>query len=297
MGTIDWVPATANVPDLSRGCCRRWSFGTVVVMPLRSRRLAWDYRGKVAVVTGASAGLGRRLALDLASAGAVVIGVARREERLLALVEEMRTHSPESSYRICDLSDASSFVRLLEQVEQELDRIDILANIAGVGGIIRTEAATAASLRSIMEVNFIAPVAGMLTVLPGMRRRGSGAIANMSSDDGRAPGPGAADYSASKAALSAATESLSYDARPDGVMLHTVYPGWVPTEMGLTSVRDGGLPMPPSAVRRTEEQVSSLVLRRMFDPRLEINVAVLPLVAPILRTLAPLTYQRMRATH
>jgi len=55
-------------------------------MGLKSRRLAWDYRGKVAVVTGASAGLGRRLALDLASAGAVVVGVARREERLQAVV-------------------------------------------------------------------------------------------------------------------------------------------------------------------------------------------------------------------
>jgi len=60
--------------------------GTVVGMGLKSRRLAWDYRGKVAVVTGASAGLGRRLALDLASAGAVVVGVARREERLQAVV-------------------------------------------------------------------------------------------------------------------------------------------------------------------------------------------------------------------
>jgi len=264
-------------------------------MPLRSRRPAWDYQGKVAVVTGASAGIGRRLALDLASAGAEVIGVARRQERLQALVEAMQRHSPRSSYRLCDLADAASFVHLLEHVEQEIGRIDILANIAGVGGVFRTEPTTAASLRSVFEVNFIAPVAGMLTVLPGMRSRGFGAIVNMGSDDGRAPGPGSADYAASKAALSAATESLSYEARPDGVFVHAVYPGWVPTEMGLTSVRDGGLSMPPRAVRRTEEQVSSLVLRRMFDPRLEVNVSVLPLVAPILRTIAPLTYQRMRA--
>jgi hypothetical protein len=66
--------------------------------------------------------------------------------------------------------------------------------------------------------------------------------------------------------------------------------------MGLMAVRDGGLSMPPRAVRRTEEQVSSLVLRRMFDPRLEINAALLPLIAPILRTVVPRTYQRMRAT-
>jgi len=250
----------------------------------------------VAVVTGASAGLGRRVALDLASAGAVVVGVARREERLQVLVDEMRRPSPKSCYRVCDLSDSASFVGLLEQVEDEQSRIDILANVAAVGGIMRTEPTTVVSLRSIMEVNFIAPVLGMVTVLPGMRDRRCGAIANVSSDDGRAPGSGAADYSASKAALSAATESLSYDARPDGVFLHTVYPGWVPTEMGLAAVRHGGLSMPPRAVRRTEEQVSSLVLRRMFDPRLEINAALLPLVAPILRTVAPRTYQRMRAT-
>ena len=80
------------------------------------------------------------------------------------------------------------------------------------------------------------------------------------------------------------------------MFVHTVYPGWVPTEMGLTAVREGGMAMPPRAVRRTEEQVSGLMLRRLFDPRLEINVAALPLVAPIIRTLAPLSYQRMRAT-
>jgi NAD(P)-dependent dehydrogenase (short-subunit alcohol dehydrogenase family) len=254
-----------------------------------------DHRGKVAVVTGASSGLGRRLAADLARAGAVVVGVARREERLRALAEEMRRSSPDSGYRVCDLSVVAAFVDLLERVEEEHDRVDVLLNIAGVGGVIRTEPVTAESIRAVMEVNFVAPYAGMLTVLPGMRRRRFGAIANMSSDDARAPGPGAGDYSASKAALSAATESLSYDVRPDGVFLHVVYPGWVPTEMGLAAVSDGGLRMPPRAVRRTEEQVSSLVLRRLGDPRLEINAAALPLVAPIMRTVVPSAYQWMRA--
>jgi len=259
------------------------------------RRRAFDYRGRVAVVTGASSGLGRRLAADLARSGAVVIAVARRDERLRTLTEKMRASSPESSYRVCDLTNISAFTDLLQQVEDEHDRIDLLLNIAGAGGSMRREPVTTESLRSTLEVNFLAPFAGMITVLPGMRRRRYGMIANMSSDDGRAPGPGGTAYAASKAALSAATESLAYDTRLDGVFLHVVYPGWVPTEMGLHAVREGGLRMPPRAVRRTEEQVSWLVLRRLNDPRLEINAAALPLVVPFLRTLAPLTYQRMRA--
>jgi NAD(P)-dependent dehydrogenase (short-subunit alcohol dehydrogenase family) len=261
----------------------------------RRRPTGFDYYGRVAVVTGSSSGLGRRLAADLARAGAVVVGVARREERLRELVEEMRPSSPASSYRVCDLSNVADFTDLLQEVEAEHGRIDILLNIAGTAGVMRDEPISTKSLRSTLEVNFVAPFAGMVTVLPGMRRRRFGAIANMSSDDGRAPGPGGTAYAASKAALSAATESLSYEARPDGVYLHVVYPGWVPTEMGLEAVNEGGLRRPPRAVRRTEQQVSSLVLRRMNDPRLEINAAVLPLVVPFLRTLAPLTYQRLRA--
>ena len=245
-----------------------------------------DYRGQIAVVTGASSGLGRRLALDLAAAGADVIGVARREDRLQSLG---------LAYRCCDVGDVSSYVDLLRAVERERGRIDLLLNVAGVGGVVRHEMPALEVTRQVMEVNFFASYAAMLAVLPGMRQRRHGVIANMSSDDARAPGPGAGDYCASKAALSAATESLAYESQPDEVRLHVIYPGWVPTEMGRHAVEHGGLAMPPRAARRTEEQVSRLVLRRLGDPRVEINCAALPLVAPVLRTRAPRTYHRMRA--
>jgi hypothetical protein len=67
--------------------------------------------------------------------------------------------------------------------------------------------------------------------------------------------------------------------------------------MGVAAIREGGLRMPPRATRRSEAQVSSLVLRRLLDPRFEINAAALPLVAPLFRSVAPLTYQRLRAKH
>jgi NAD(P)-dependent dehydrogenase (short-subunit alcohol dehydrogenase family) len=246
-----------------------------------------DYRGQVAVVTGASSGLGRRLATDLAAAGATVVGIARREDRLRSLG---------LAYRVCDLADVASYAAVLGEIESEYRRIDLLLNVAGMGGIVRREMPSLETTRRVMEVNFFAPYAGMLAVLPGMRARRHGVVANMSSDDARSPGPGAGDYCASKAALSAATESLAYEAMRDGVRLHVIYPGWVPTEMGLYAVESGGLAMPPRPARRTEEQVSRLVLRRLGDSRVEINCAALPLVAPILRTVAPRLYHRMRAT-
>jgi NAD(P)-dependent dehydrogenase (short-subunit alcohol dehydrogenase family) len=252
-----------------------------------------NYRGAVAVVTGASSGLGRRLAVDLAREGATVVGIARREDRLQALVTEIGAGS---CYRVCDLADPDAFVACLRAVEAEQGRIDILLNVAGIGGIVRTEPPVYSNTRQVFEVNFFSPYAGMLAVLPGMRERRHGAIANMSSDDARAPGPGAGDYSASKAALSAATESLSYEVRGDGVSLHVVYPGWVPTEMGLYAVEHGGMRMPPRATRRTEAQVSRLVLARLGDPRVEINATKLALAAPLMRSVMPRTYHRLRAT-
>jgi NAD(P)-dependent dehydrogenase (short-subunit alcohol dehydrogenase family) len=254
-----------------------------------------EYAGRVAVVTGASSGIGRRLALDLGRAGAVVTGVARREERLAELIREIGDASPDSEYRVCDLAHVDAFLSCLRDVESRRGRIDILINVAGIGGVLRNEEPSLERLREQLEVNFVAPYAAMLAVLPGMRARGSGVIANVSSDDARAPGPGAGDYAATKAALSAATESLAFDVRGDGVRLHVVYPAWVPTEMGLAAVREGGLPMPPKSIRRTEQQVSAVVLRRLGGPRIDINAAALPLVAPLVRTVAPLTYQRMRA--
>jgi NAD(P)-dependent dehydrogenase (short-subunit alcohol dehydrogenase family) len=245
-----------------------------------------DYRGQVAVVTGASSGLGRRLALDLAGLGATVVAVARRGDKLKELG---------CAYRVLDVADVDGFVRLLEDVESEHGRIDILLNVAGTGGHAPDEPWHLATTREVFEVNFFAPYAGMLTVLPGMRSRRHGVIANMSSDDARSPGPGAGDYPASKAALSAVTESLSYEVRRDGVALHVIYPGWVPTEMGLSAVELGRMQMPPRPTRRTEEQVSSLVLKRLGDPRVDINCTKLPLLAPVFRTVAPRSYARMRA--
>jgi NAD(P)-dependent dehydrogenase (short-subunit alcohol dehydrogenase family) len=252
---------------------------------------ALELRGAVAVVTGASSGLGRRFAVDLAAAGAVVVGLARREPLLESLREELRRHSPQSATLVCDVSDTARYASALADIEREHGRIDVLINNAGIGEPPDDTSEPLAPYRAVMETNFFAAVAGTLAVLPGMLEHRHGAIVNVSSDTGRAPGPGEAAYGASKAALSAFTESISFRAETRGVRVHVLYPGWVPTAMGIGAV-DGGMPPPPRIVRRTEEQVSRLLLSRVGGSRIDIDAAPIARLAPVGRSLLPGVYRR-----
>jgi NAD(P)-dependent dehydrogenase (short-subunit alcohol dehydrogenase family) len=249
-----------------------------------------DYHGQIAVVTGASSGLGRRFALDLADAGATVIGVARRGELLETLCDGMRPKSPRSCAVECDVSDVPGFVRTLEGAEEEWGRIDILINNAGIGQP-HTNGDDVAPYRLVMETNYFAPVAGTLAVLPGMKSRRHGVIVNVSSDSGRAPDPRESAYSPSKAALSIFTESMAFAAEGSGVHLHVLYPGWVPTAMGSGAV-DEGMPTPPKMVRRTEEQVSKLLLDRMGGSKIDIDATLVARLAPVARSLVPSLYRQ-----
>ncbi len=249
-----------------------------------------ELRDRVAVVTGASSGIGRRLALDLAGAGATVVGLARRGELLAQLEPELKVPSPRSLTRVCDVSDTGGFATTLAEIESELGRIDVLVNDAGVGEP-GTDPPTLADFRAVMETNYFAAVAGTLAVLPGMLARRFGVVVNVSSDSGRAPGPGELAYGASKAALSAFTESMAMRTDGSGVHFHVLYPGWVPTAMGSGAV-DAGMPRPPKIVRRTEEQVSRLVLGAMGGTKVDIDAAQVARLAPVARALFPRLYRK-----
>ncbi len=243
--------------------------------------------GSIAVVTGASSGIGRRLALELASTGATVVALARREERLADLQPELQRSAPDSHYVVCDVSDTDRYVAALREVEDRHGRIDVLVNNAAIS---EPEGDGVDRYRQVMETNYFAVVAGTLAVLPGMRSRGRGAVVNVSSDTARAPTPGEAGYAASKAAVSAFTEALSYDVEADGVFLHVLYPGWVPTEMTRADTDDDHLP--PRMVRRTPEQVARLVVAGLGKRRVELDATKLARIAPVARTFFPSAYRR-----
>ncbi len=249
------------------------------------------FDGRVALVTGASSGIGRAIALTLAERGATVVGLARRTELLDELAPELERRSPGSGTVVCDVGDADALRGALDTIESEHGRIDILVNNAGVDLMLPVPGGDAATVRDVFDVNFFATAAGTLAVIPGMVERGWGVVVNVSSDSARAPEPRQGAYAASKAAISAFSESVAMEVAAYGVHVHVLYPGWVPTAMGLSGTEDGGS-RPPRMVRRTAQQVATLVADRMGGPRIDINAARLPLLAPIARTLLPRTYQK-----
>jgi short-subunit dehydrogenase len=246
---------------------------------------------RVAVVTGASSGIGRAIARTLAERGASVIGLARRKELLDELTPELQRLSPGSSTAVCDVADADGFRAALDRADVAHGHIDILVNNAGIDLMLPVPGGDDDTVHQVFEVNFFATVTGTLSVVPGMIERGWGVVVNVSSDTARAPEPRQGAYAASKAAISAFSESVANEVISHGVHVHVLYPGWVPTSMALAGYEDGGS-FPPKMVRRSVEQVATLTVDRMGGSLIDINAARLPLLAPIARTLAPRSYAK-----
>jgi short-subunit dehydrogenase len=257
----------------------------------RGRRVPRRFDGRLAVVTGASSGIGRAIALTLAERGARVVGLARREELLDELAPELVRRTSGSTTAVCDIGGPGALSAALERTEAEHGAVDILVNNAGIDLMLPVLGGSDDTVHEVFDVNFFATVSGTLTVVPRMAERGWGVVVNVSSDTARAPEPRQGAYAASKAAISAFSECVAHEMAGTGVHVHVLYPGWVPTAMGLSGNEDGGS-LPPKLVRRTAAQVATLTAERMGGPRIDINAARLPLLAPIARTLAPRSYQR-----
>ena len=137
--------------------------------------------------TGASSGLGRRIAVELARRGATVVGIARRQELLDELAGELGAHAAASRTVVCDVSDADAYQDVLADVEMTEGKIDVLIAAAGIEAETPVPGATLEDFRKTMDVNFFGVVVGTLAVVPGMVARRHGIVVNVSSDSARAP--------------------------------------------------------------------------------------------------------------
>jgi short-subunit dehydrogenase len=174
----------------------------------------------VAMVTGASAGIGEATARALQAVGYRVFGTFRRPPA---------TRVPGIEYLACDVTSDESVTAAVGEVLQKAARIDLLVNNAGVGLLAGAEESSLEQAKSLFDVNLFGVVRLTKAVLPTMRAQGSGRIVNISSVMGLIPAPFMALYAASKHALEGYSESLDHEIRSSGIRVVLVEPAYTRT--------------------------------------------------------------------
>jgi len=191
---------------------------------------------RTALVTGATAGIGRAVALALAADGIEVIAHGRDAERGKQLVEEITAGGGSARFATADLADPED-VRALAA---GADAVDVLVNNAGIYEFAGTPDTSAASFDRQFAVNVRAPFLLVAALAPGMAERGHGSIVNVSSSGATSPAPIGAAYGASKAALELLTRSWATEFGPSGVRVNGVSPGPV-RSAGTTAMLGDGI--------------------------------------------------------
>jgi 3-oxoacyl-[acyl-carrier protein] reductase len=189
-----------------------------------------ELAGRVAIVTGASRGIGREIAHELAAAGADLAINARGREALDAVAAELRARGTRVEAIAADVSMPSGATEVVERTRARFGRVDVLVNNAGKGSPKRLLDLVEEDWHASFELNFMSAVRLSLACVPLMQAQGGGRIINISSRVGRQPDPYFAPYAAAKAALINFTKSLANAFSKDGILSNCIVPGLIRTE-------------------------------------------------------------------
>ncbi len=187
--------------------------------------------GRVALVTGASSGIGEATALLLAQAGARIAICARRADRLEALAAKLRALATDVLVLPADLADLQAAQQMVRNAEAHFGRLDLLVNNAGVMYLEPIDTADLARWQHMTQLNVLSLIATCQAALPGMRARRDGHIINIASTAGRQANPNAGGYSATKWGVVGFSESLRREAYKDNIRVTVIEPGVVETEL------------------------------------------------------------------
>jgi len=187
---------------------------------------------RIALVTGASSGIGTATALSLVRGGLAVAIAARRRERLDALAAQVSAAGGTAFVLEADLSKESEAQRVVRETEAHFGRLDVLVNNAGVMYLEPIDTASLERWRYMFELNILGMIASTQAALHGMRGRRDGHIVNVSSVAGRAAHPNSGGYAATKFGVVAFSESLRREVYKDNIRVTVIEPGVVETELG-----------------------------------------------------------------
>jgi short-subunit dehydrogenase len=232
-----------------------------------------ELEGQVAVVTGASMGIGEAIAKLFAAEGASVVMLSRDAAR--AEAARARIGFPERTAALsCDVRNSEEIDRVLSLTLHHFKRIDVWVNNAGHGLFDSVSQMEMPALHDMFETNFFGAISAMQAVIPVMRQQGRGTIINISSVAGHIPLPFHAGYSATKFALNAMGKAANVELKKDGISVLTVCPGYVKTAFGQNAVRGKELKtVRPGSVRGISvERVARATLQGYLKQKREVIV-------------------------
>jgi short-subunit dehydrogenase len=219
------------------------------------------------LVTGASSGIGAALARALAARGDTVGLIARREDRLDAVLADCLVASPESRRWVADLEDLDRAQAVALEAWDAFGGLDVLVNNAAIPQVCHVTKLALAEVERQVRVNYLSPVAMTMAVLPKMLERGSGTIVNVGSVGGRLGISRETAYTGAKFALTGWSEALALDLWGTGVKVKLVTPGAIDTEIwthpDVEPTSYDGLKSPP-------EEVAAEMLPFLDDDRFEL---------------------------
>lgn len=226
-------------------------------------RPASALRGQVAIVTGASSGIGTAIAEQLVARGVHVMLAARRVERLHALAERLRgagEGNGETAVIQCDVREVAEVEATVKQTLARWGKLDILVANAGLGYRAPLMESDIARFRLMLDTNVWGLLLTLKFGIPPMLERGSGQVVVMSSVAGRVPTPGGSAYCGTKAAATAIADSVRQEVGPKGIRVITVEPGVVISEFQevasyppeiVPNMLKGATPLQPEDIGRT----------------------------------------------
>jgi NAD(P)-dependent dehydrogenase (short-subunit alcohol dehydrogenase family) len=194
--------------------------------------------GRIACVTGASAGIGRAIALALVRAGAAVVGVARREALLEDWLQEAKAAGGRVAAVAADLSDLAALAASAQRISAALGAPDILVNAAGMNPRKPADAVTAEDWQRTLDLNLSAPFFLAQALVPAMRDKGWGRVINIASLQSERAFPSGIAYGASKGGVAQLTRAMAEAWSADGIACNALAPGFFPTDLTAAVFED-----------------------------------------------------------
>lgn len=223
---------------------------------------------KNALVTGAGKGLGKAIAIALATEGVNIALLGRTESDLIKVADELKQYKVKTAFAIADVSDIDAVNSAVAQLKQDIGTIDILINNAGVGAFGKFMELEPAKWKQIIEINLLGVYYVTRAVLPEMIERQLGDIINVSSTAGKNGAAVTSAYSASKFGLIGLSESLMQEVRKHNIRVSTMLPSTVATDMAINlNLTDGN----PERVMQPEDFAELLIAQLKLNRRVFIK--------------------------